>query len=103
VMIELNMRIAGPLSALTMAALSVACLLTGEFNRRGQTKRILLAVGLAFMVEVVDVALKDLSVRAGITLPLLYANLLMPLLISLWMLWRESAPPRRRIMAQPAE
>jgi hypothetical protein len=55
------------------------------------------------MVEVVDVALKDLSVRAGITLPLLYANLLMPLLISLWMLWRESAPPRRRIMAQPAE
>jgi len=105
VMIELNMRLAAPLSALTLAALSVACLLTGEFNRRGQTKRILLAVGLAFMVEVVDVALKDLSARAWFAIPLLYANLLIPLLVSLWMLWRESAPPwrRRAFAAQPAE
>ncbi len=103
VLVELNMRFAGPLLALTMAALSVACLLTGEFNRRGQTKRILLAVGLAFAVEVIDVALKDLATRAWFAIPLLYANLLLPLLISMWMLWRESAPPRRRFAAQPAE
>jgi lipopolysaccharide export system permease protein len=88
-----------------LGALAVACLLTGEFNRRGQTKRILLAVGLAFMVEVVDVALKDLATRAWFAIPLLYANLLIPLLIALWMLWRESAPPwrRRAFAAQPAE
>jgi lipopolysaccharide export system permease protein len=105
VMVELNMRIAEPISALTLAALSVACLLTGEFNRRGQTRRVLLAVGLAFMVEVFDVALKDLAARAWFAIPLLYANLLIPLAISLWMLWRESAPPwRRRVFAaQPAE
>jgi lipopolysaccharide export system permease protein len=88
-----------------LAAISVACLLTGEFNRRGQTRRVLLAVGLAFMVEVVDVALKDLAARAWFAIPLLYANLLVPLLISLWLLWHESAPPwRRRVFAtQPAE
>src|SRR5690349_18392545 len=84
VLVELNMRLAAPISALTMAALSVACLLTGEFNRRGQTKRILLAVGLAFGVEVVDVALKDLAARAWFAIPLLYGNLLLPLLISMW-------------------
>src|SRR6185437_5199846 len=95
VMVELNMRFAGPISAMTLAALSVACLLTGEFNRRGQTRRVLLAVGLAFMVEVFDVALKDLAARAWFAIPLLYANLLIPLAISLWMLWRESAPPWR--------
>jgi lipopolysaccharide export system permease protein len=105
VLVELNMRLAGPLSALTLAAISVACLLTGEFNRRGQTKRVLLAVGLAFVVEVIDVALKDLAARAWFAIPLLYANLLVPLLIALWMLWRESAPSwrRRGIAAQPAE
>jgi lipopolysaccharide export system permease protein len=105
VMVELNMRFAGPLSALTLAAISVACLLTGEFNRRGQTRRVLLAVGLAFVVEVVDVALKDLAARAWFAIPLVYANLMIPLVIALWMLWRESAPPwRRRIFAaQPAE
>lgn len=104
VMLELNMRFAGPLAALTMAALPVACLLTGEFNRRGQSRRILLGVGLAFMVEVIDIALKNLASRSGIAIPLLYANLVVPLLMSLWLLWRESAPPmRRRIVAEPAE
>jgi len=87
VLVELNMRIGGPLLALTLAALSVACLLTGEFNRRGQTKRILLAVGLAFAIEVVDVALKDLAARAWFAIPLLYGNLLVPLLV-----WLAAAP-----------
>jgi lipopolysaccharide export system permease protein len=104
VMLELNMRFAGPLAALTMAALPVACLLTGEFNRRGQSRRIFLGVGFAFLVEVIDIALKNLAARSGIAIPLLYANLVVPLLISLWLLWRESAPPtRRRIVAEPAE
>ncbi|HEY3919850.1 MAG TPA: LPS export ABC transporter permease LptF [Stellaceae bacterium] len=105
VLVELNMRLAGPLSALTMAALPIACLLTGEFNRRGQSRRILLGVGLAFAVEVVDIALKNLSARAGFAIPLLYGNLLLPLVVSLWLLWRESGAPtwRRRAAAQPAE
>jgi lipopolysaccharide export system permease protein len=83
----------------------VACLLTGEFNRRGQTRRVLLAVGLAFVVEVIDVALKDLAARAWFAIPLVYANLLIPMLLALWMLSRESAPPwrRRALAAQPAE
>jgi lipopolysaccharide export system permease protein len=104
VLVELNMRLAGPLSALTMAALPVACLLTGEFNRRGQARRIFLGVGLAFMVEVIDIALKNLATRSGVAIPLIYANLLVPLLISLWLLWREGAPQwRRRLAAAPAE
>ena len=105
VLVELNMRLAGPLSALTMAALAVACLLTGEFNRRGQAKRIFLGVGLAFVVEVIDIALKDLAARSGIAIPLLYANLVVPLLVSLWLLWRENGMPsfRRRVAAAPAE
>jgi len=104
VMVELNMRLAGPLLALTMAALPVACLLTGEFNRRGQARRILLGVGLAFAVEVADIALKNLSARSGLAIPLIYVNLLLPLLVSLWLLWRESGTPLlRRFAAQPAE
>ncbi len=104
VMVELNTRLAGPLLALTMAALPVACLLTGEFNRRGQARRILLGIGLAFAVEVVDIALKNLSARSGLAIPLIYVNLLLPLLASLWLLWHESGSSLlRRIAAQPAE
>jgi lipopolysaccharide export system permease protein len=104
VLLELNMRLAGPLAALTMAALPVACLLTGEFNRRGQARRIFLGIGFAFVIEVIDIALKNLAARSGIAIPMLYANLLIPLLISLWLLWRDSATPARRsLAAAPAE
>ena len=45
------------------------------------------------------------SARAWFAIPLLYANLLIPLLISLWLLWRESSTSwRRRTFAPlPAE
>ncbi len=87
--VELNMRIARPLAALTMAALPVACLLTGEFNRRGQSRRVLIAVLAAFLFELLDVALENLAGRTGIAVFLLYLNLLLPLLFSLWLLWRD--------------
>jgi lipopolysaccharide export system permease protein len=104
VSVELNMRLAGPLGALTMAALPVACLLTGQFNRRGQSRRILLAVLIALLLEIVDIGLKNLAARSSIALPLIYANLALPLLASLWLLWRDGAPRlRRRPNAQPAE
>lgn len=104
VLVELNMRLAGPLAALSMAALPVACLLTGQFNRRGQARRVLLAVLIALLFEIVDIGLKNLATRSSIALPLVYANLLIPLLASLWLLWRDGAPRlRRRFNTQPAE
>jgi len=104
VLVELNMRLAGPLSALAMAVLPVACLLTGEFNRRGQGRRILIAVLLAFTLEIFDVGLKNLAARAAFVVPLIYANLALPLLASLVLLWRDGMPrTRRRISLAPAE
>lgn len=104
ILVELNMRFAGPLAALSMAMMAVTSLLTGEFNRRGQARRILIGIAFAFAVEVIDVALKDLATRSVAAIPLIYANLLLPLLISSWLLWRDSAPSLlRRFGAQPAE
>lgn len=100
--IELNMRIARPLAALTMAALPVACLLTGEFNRRGQGRRVLLAILAAFLFELLDVALENLAGRTGIAVALLYLNLLLPLLASLWLLWRDDLRARPPLLAGQA-
>ena len=65
----------------------------------------MLAVGFAFLVEVIDIALKNLATRSGIAIPLIYANLLVPFFIAIWLLWRDSAPPRRArsLAAEPAE
>ena len=102
--VELNLRLAGPLTALALAALPVACLLTGEFNRRGQSRRVLAAVLLALMIELLDVALKDIANRSLVAVPFIYLNLALPLLVSLWLLRRDGeARPRPRLGLQPAE
>jgi lipopolysaccharide export system permease protein len=77
--VELNMRLESPLTALGMALLPVLCLLPGEFNRRGQARRVLLATVLAFVMQFDDIGLKNLSGRSDLAIPLLYLNVLLPL------------------------
>jgi len=100
--VELNMRLAGPLAALTMAALPVLCLLPGDFNRRGQARRILLAIILALSFEIVDVGFKNLAGRSDLVIPLLYINVLSPLVIVWWMLWRKGESVGWRTAAKSA-
>ena len=100
--VELNMRLAGPLAALAMAALPVLCLLPGDFNRRGQARRILLAIVLALALEIVDVGFKNLAGRSDLVIPLLYANVLSPLVAVWWLLWRGGKGARWRTSAKPA-
>lgn len=88
--VELNMRLEGPLTALVMAVLPILCLLPGEFNRRGQARRVGLAIALAFAFEFADIGFKNLSGRTDIAIPLLYLNVIVPLAAALRMVWRDS-------------
>lgn len=88
--VELNMRLETPLTALAMAVLPILCLLPGEFNRRGQSRRVLLAIALAFLFEFVDIGLKNLSGRSDLAIPLFYVNVMVPLAAMLRVLWRDS-------------
>jgi len=87
--VELNRRFAGPLTALSLALLPILCLLPGEFNRRGQQRRVLLAIALALVFEFVDVGLRNLSGRSNIAIPLLYANALWPISAFAWFWWTD--------------
>jgi lipopolysaccharide export system permease protein len=87
--VELNMRLEEPLTALALALLPMLCLLPGEFNRRGQGRRVLLATALAFLFELTDIGLKNLSGRADAAIPLLYVNVMLPLAAAAWLLWRD--------------
>lgn len=87
-LIELNLRLIDPLMALAMAAIPLACLLVGDFNRRGQTWRVLLAVVLGFLVEAADVGFKNLAARDLAAIVLLYINVLTPPVITAWLLTR---------------
>lgn len=91
-LVEANQRIVAALDALTVALIPLACLLSGEFNRRGQTRRVIAAIAAAFLFELSDLGLRNLAERHLETIPLMYANSILPALACAWVLYR----PRMR-------
>jgi lipopolysaccharide export system permease protein len=86
--IEAHQRILIPLSALSFSVIPLACLLPGEFNRRGQLKRALLAIVLAFLFELLGIGVNDLASRAAAAIPLMYTTGLLPFVLGLGILIR---------------
>jgi len=86
--IEAHQRILIPLSAFSFALIPLACLLPGEFNRRGQLKRALLAIVVAFLFELLDIGVNDLASRSAAAIPLMYATDLLPFILGLGILFR---------------
>jgi lipopolysaccharide export system permease protein len=77
-LVEGNQRIVVPLSVFSFVVIPLACLLPGEFNRRGQLRRVLLAIGLAFLFQAADLASKNLAARHPSAIPLIYLSDLLP-------------------------
>jgi lipopolysaccharide export system permease protein len=85
---EAHQRILAPISAFSFALIPLACLLPGELNRRGQLKRVLLAIGLAFAFELLDLGANNLAVRSPTAVPLMYAADLLPFVLGFAILLR---------------
>jgi lipopolysaccharide export system permease protein len=86
--VEAHQRILIPLSTLSFCLIPLACLLPGEFNRRGQLKRALLAIVIAFVFELLDIGVNDLASRSTAVIPLMYATNLLPAVLGLGILMR---------------
>lgn len=82
-LVEASERLTVPLRAFSFALIPLACLLPGEFNRRGQLKRVLVAVGAALMFQSLDLAVKNLEGRYFAAVPLSYVVALLPFVISM--------------------
>jgi lipopolysaccharide export system permease protein len=80
-LIEGHQRVLVPLSAFSFALIPLACLLPGQVNRRGQLKRVLLAISLAFAFELLDLGVGNFATRHTAAIPLMYVAELAPLVI----------------------
>jgi lipopolysaccharide export system permease protein len=87
--VERHQRILQPLSVPAFVVIPLVCILTGEFNRRGQTRRVLLAVALAFAFQALDVGLKNAASRIPAVIPAMYVNVLGPVVLGTWLLLRD--------------
>jgi lipopolysaccharide export system permease protein len=98
--VEAHQRLTIPLSIFSFVMIPLACLLPGEFNRRGQLKRVLLAVFLALVFQSTDLGVKNLAASHYAAIPLMYVIDLLPLALGFGMLlfggirfglWRPAA------------
>ena len=87
-------RLTSPLYALAFAMVALAALLSGDHNRRGQSRRILRAIVVTVALQSGSVVASGLASRHAALIPLIYANVLVPIGISLW--WMLRHPRRRR-------
>ena len=76
--VEGHQRLTVPLTVFSFVMIPLACLLPGEFNRRGQLKRVLLAVSLALLFQSVDLGVKNLAASNYAAIPLMYLIDLLP-------------------------
>ena len=98
---EGHQRLASPIEAPAFAALAVAVLLVGQFNRRQNSKRLVLAVALGLAMKAGGIAAKATAVNVPAMAPLLYLVTLCPLLGALLLLLRP-AVRRSAVAAGPA-
>lgn len=80
---EGHQRLTSPLLALSLTAIGVAVLLSGEFSRRGQTVRIISAVVLAAIAEAMGLGSKYLAAREPWLIPVMWLAVLGPFLVAL--------------------
>jgi lipopolysaccharide export system permease protein len=81
---EANIRIASPLFMLDFTLIGLACLLVGEFDRRGQSRRILRAIFLAVSLQLLSIGMGNLSRKYMGGIWLLYLTGLAPMLVCAW-------------------
>jgi len=101
-LLEGHQRLLVPLTAFSFAIIPLACLLPGQVNRRGQLQRILLAVGLAFVFQSLDLAVKNLAARYWNAIPLIYLIDLLPLTLGFGILLKGGIRLGFRRPALPA-
>jgi lipopolysaccharide export system permease protein len=102
-LVEANERLTVPLSALSFAVIPLACLLPGQFNRRGQLKRVLVAIGCALSFQALDLAVKNLEGRYAAAIALSYIVTLLPLAVGVGILLHRGIRFNFRRIAAVAE
>ena len=93
--VELHSRLTTPLYNLGFPLLAACILLTGGFDRRGQSNQVLSAIGLMVAVQAVALATSNLATGNLALVPVIYIAAIIPIGFGLWVLARPPWPRRR--------
>ena len=101
-LVEGHQRLLAPLYCLSFTLVGLACLLTGELNRRGQGRRLLVAFSLVLVLQATDIGFNNLANRAPLAIVLMYLNVIIPSILGGYLVLRPKALRRRQPVTVPA-
>jgi lipopolysaccharide export system permease protein len=84
--VEAHERLVTPWNALSFTLASLAALLLGPFNRRGQHVKIIAAGGIAILLQALSLSFANIARQHLGALPLLYITTFLPVLLAAWFL-----------------
>ena len=93
---EVHSRIITPLQSIAFVLIGLAAVLSGEFDRRGQWRRIGAAVVGALIVQALGLVFASMAAERPALISLMYLNLVAPIGLSIYLL---SRPTTRRALA----
>ena len=91
---EGHQRVVGPLFAITVTLIALACLLQGDFSRRGQVGRVLLAIMATTLALAAGLLVRNLAAKHAEMVPAMYLVAVLPVFGSLFFLYRRARPVR---------
>ena len=94
---EAHRRLTAPLYILAYALVGLSALLIGDFNRRGQTIRILAAISTIVILQLAGLSLFNLSQKTLAIVPLAYALPIVTTAVMAFLLFRERRVDRRTV------
>lgn len=100
---EGHRRIVTPFYAMALMLIAVCGVVCGEFNRRGHTKRLILAALAAIILQLVSLGVTQIAAKSPLLIPVMYLAPLTAIAGALLMLReRDRAPGRALRMAEAA-
>ncbi len=99
---EGHSRLITPLLGLALPLIGLVVILKGEFSRRGQTRRLIVAIVLVGLVQAAVLGSKYAAAKELGLLPLMYGTAIVPILICLIVLTRQKLR-RPKAVESPAE
>ncbi|MDR3514586.1 MAG: LPS export ABC transporter permease LptF [Azospirillaceae bacterium] len=94
---EFNQRVSSPLYAISFTLIGVAALVSGEFNRRGQSRRITLTIVMVVLIQSLGLTVINAAAKKPQIVPLMYVVSAGPAAIGLvWLVMPWGRMGRRR-------
>lgn len=88
--VEGHKRIIGPLLAVLYSLIACCGILISNFNRRGQTKTIAIALTSVVLIQAIDLTAGNLAAKNLYWLSLMYINIILPLILCIIILINQN-------------